>query len=389
MPSSLDGAFVAAPVPGISTVAVGDEALLVDAAGGVRVPLNPAASLVWACLDGVSPLGEIAADVAEGFRIPIETALADVVATVDGFVDRGIACDAHGPVPQLPEPDPPARPLVDADFALGAAGELAVQIGDTTVGLRTSDPESADILRAILAPALVDVRSEPRLALLSTPDRGRVPGMHFVHLDDGLVFRSASRGRALRALLVFLDSCAPPDPGRISLDAHVLMDPREVVLVGGWFRELLDLAEPRLARHRWRVGPGPRVVVDRERFEIVGGMTRLVLDPEASVRLDELDPLPRDRGILPGARTITRALLVGSEPDSAKLATPSQRLAGLVPLLDTSATGAVAPTDVEWLWGLAQRCETSWIFGLDDQELLAQVLHRSWRNPRKPAPPRR
>ena len=71
--------------------------------------------------------------------------------------------------------------------------------------------------------------------------------MHFVHVDDAVVFRSTSRDRATCCLLAIIDAGAPADPGTVLLDAHLLVGPREVVLVGGWFREILDLACPVLA----------------------------------------------------------------------------------------------------------------------------------------------
>ena len=131
-PRSIDGVFVAAHAPGTIAVPVADETVVIAPADGVRVPLNPAASLrVGLPGRGVHRGRDPAADVAEGFAIPFETALADVLRTVHDFLHRGLVFDASGPAPTPPAPATVAASAVTA--------------------------------------------STPRVALVSTPDRGPDP----------------------------------------------------------------------------------------------------------------------------------------------------------------------------------------------------------------------
>ena len=381
--------FVAAPDPAVETVEVESEALLYYPHRTTRVAVNPSGALIWACLDGESTLGEIAADLAESFSAPFETMLADVTAAVSDFVDPG-----HGlrrPASTEPRSSETslgvARPLADSDFPLGDEGTLAVQIGGEVVGVRSNDPAVLALLRGALAPVVVDeARATPRLSLLVTPDRGRIAGLCYLYRDDDLVFRSASRGRAVRATLAHLDNFLPAPDGTIRLNAHVLVGKKGAVLIGGAYLEMLELAGPHLASMGWQVVDGPAAVVDRGDFSAVVNPPRIALDPTAIAAIDARYPPGRDEATQPGRHEITTVIVVGGEPYPAKPASPSQRLAVLLPLVTWVGT-RIQRADVEWLWRLATHVgDIRWLFSTDDQELPRALSILAGRMPRPALP---
>jgi hypothetical protein len=152
------------------------------------------------------------------------------------------------------------------------------------------------------------------------------------------------------------------------------------VLVGGWFRELLDLSERQLARIGWRTVPASHTMVDRHDLCAVIAPARLEL---VGAALDAR--YPRDEHTLArdGRYAITAVIVAGNEPNPSVLGSPSQRLAALLPLLGTGSR-RIERRDVEWLMGFAGRVEIDWLFGLDDRELLDRLFRLAGRTP-KPA----
>jgi hypothetical protein len=381
---AVDAGFVGAREPAVETVEVESEALLYYPDRTDRVAVNAGTALIWACLDGESTLGEIAADLAESFNVPFETMLADVTAAVSDFVLRGMVRDARQPSAAAPEASPAvARPLADSDFPLGDEGTLGVQIGGKVVGVRSNDPVLLSLLRGALAPIVVDgERATPRLSLLVTPDRGRVAGLCFLYRDDDVVFRSASRGRAVRATLAHLDRFLAAPEGTIRVDAHVLVGNKGAVLVGGAFLEMLELAGPYLASMGWQVVDGPAAVIDREDFSAVVNPPRIALDPVGIAAIDAGYPLGRDEATRPGRHEITTVIVVGGEHYPAEPESPSQRLAVLLPLVTWAGT-RIQRADVEWLWQLATHVgDIRWLFSTDDQELPRALAVLAGRMPR-------
>jgi hypothetical protein len=375
--------FVAAPDPAVETVEVESEALLYYPHRTTRVAVNPIGALIWSCLDGESTLGEIAADLAESFNAPFKTVLADVTAAVSDLVARGMVHDAHQHGTESSEPSVAvARPLAASDFPLGDEGTLAVQIGDEVVGVRSNDPDVLTALRAALAPGVVDEeRATPRLSLVVTPDRGRVAGLCFLYRDDDLVFRSASRGRFLRATLAYLDRFLPASDGTIRLNARVLVGKNGAVLIGGTYLEMLELAGPHLASLGWQVVDAP-AVVDRDDFSAVVEPPRIALDPATVAELDARYPPGRGEVAPLGRHEVKTVIVVGGEPYPDTPASPSQRLAVLLPLVTWVGTG-IRRADVECLGHLATYVgDIRWLFSTDDQELPRALAVLAGRMPR-------
>jgi hypothetical protein len=353
-----------------------------------RVAVDRIGALIWACLDGESTLAEIAADLADAFNAPLETVLADVTAAVSDFVIGGMVDDGHLHTPRPSDTSvAAARPLPDSDFPLGDDGTLAVQVGGEVVGVRCNDLDLLTLLRGALAPLLVDGEDAgPRLSLFVTPDRGRIAGLCFLYRDDELVFRSASRGRVVRATLAHLDRFLPASDGTTRLNARVLVREKGAVLVGGAYLEMLELAGPHLASMGWQVVDGPAAVVDRGDFSAVVNPPRIALDAAGIAAIDARYPPGRDEATRPGRHEITTVIVVGGEPYPPKPASPSQRLAVLLPLVTWVGT-RIQRADVEWLWQLATHVEDiRWLFSTDDQELPRALAVLAGRTPRPPLP---
>ena len=82
--------FRAQLAPAVGTAVLDDEAILLDPATGTSHLLDGPATLIMQCLDGASPLDEIAADIAEGLNLDRPTIEADVLALVRTLGELGL-----------------------------------------------------------------------------------------------------------------------------------------------------------------------------------------------------------------------------------------------------------------------------------------------------------
>lgn len=72
------------PAAGVASVTIGDEVVVYRVAPPDSFVLNPTAGLLWQCLDGKSPLGDILDDLAAAFgvdRAEVEKGCLPIVAT--------------------------------------------------------------------------------------------------------------------------------------------------------------------------------------------------------------------------------------------------------------------------------------------------------------------
>jgi len=84
-PETIDGSFVPVRREGVALGEHDGESVLVDRwTWGVHL-LNPAAAIVWQCLDGSGSIDEIAADIADILGVPLPEAKASVLETSKGF----------------------------------------------------------------------------------------------------------------------------------------------------------------------------------------------------------------------------------------------------------------------------------------------------------------
>ena len=59
----------------------------------LAVALDPVSSVVWRCLDGESPVGDVVADVADAFGVPASEALASILPVLGSWLDVGMVGD--------------------------------------------------------------------------------------------------------------------------------------------------------------------------------------------------------------------------------------------------------------------------------------------------------
>ena len=89
--------FVAVRGDAVHTVEVDGEAVLLDEATNRLHLLNATGALVWACLDGVSSVGEIVTDLSEGLGVPYDVALGDTLAVVRNLGEEGLLANVAPP----------------------------------------------------------------------------------------------------------------------------------------------------------------------------------------------------------------------------------------------------------------------------------------------------
>jgi coenzyme PQQ synthesis protein D (PqqD) len=86
----IDQTLVPVRSAAVYAVEIDGEAVLLDQDNGRLHLLNATGALVWACLDGVSTLGEIVADLSAGLDVPYSDALADSMAIVRDLGEKGL-----------------------------------------------------------------------------------------------------------------------------------------------------------------------------------------------------------------------------------------------------------------------------------------------------------
>lgn len=101
----VDGTFVPRPAPGLHTMDVDGELLLLDPRTDRLHLLDPVATVIWSVLDGEVTVDELVGDLADAFDTPPATVRADL----DGLVR---ALDAAA---LLEGVEPPAHLLVGAE----------------------------------------------------------------------------------------------------------------------------------------------------------------------------------------------------------------------------------------------------------------------------------
>jgi len=115
--SRLHGASTPRPRPGLASVELDGERVVLDEASGALHLLDPVASVVWSCLDGSATIDELVVDLAAGFGADADEVGADVLGLVrrlgglgllegvaaDGGTADGAAADGGtDPVPPGP-----------------------------------------------------------------------------------------------------------------------------------------------------------------------------------------------------------------------------------------------------------------------------------------------
>jgi Coenzyme PQQ synthesis protein D (PqqD) len=381
---SIDADFVARANPHLATAEVDGEAVVYDPKGPFRIPLNRSAALIWASIDGGASLAEISAELAGLTDAPVDTVFQDVINVVADLAARGIVLVADLDYP-APEPFSDPTPLRSDDFQLPSEAALTVRVGALSIGVRSNDAPLLERLTDLLSPRVVERESRARLSIVSNADRGRIRGLRHLYRDDELVLTTPSDTRLLRAALAHLAGFLPPPPGTIPLNATLLTGKSGAVVVGGDYLEHLDGAGRRLARAGWERHDGPRVLVDNNDLQCVVIENPLGLESTSTESLDRLLPLQRGECARPGRYQLRDILMVGAEPDAAKVESPAQQVAGLIPLV-RDFRGSSTSEAVEFLWSLAAHTSIHWIHGLQDGDMLRELDRLGGHTPRPVIP---
>ena len=80
---------VPVPRPGVGWVELDGETVLYEPSRGMVVVLNPTASVLWQCFDGVSSATEIAEDVADIWQRDAASVQADIEALIAQLRESG------------------------------------------------------------------------------------------------------------------------------------------------------------------------------------------------------------------------------------------------------------------------------------------------------------
>jgi hypothetical protein len=104
----VDAAFVPRRSPGIEWAELDGQAVLYDGSANAMHVLNATATLVWACLDDRTSVGELAADLSEAFQADGATVREDVMATVRRFAADGLLAGFESPDEARAGDDTPA-----------------------------------------------------------------------------------------------------------------------------------------------------------------------------------------------------------------------------------------------------------------------------------------
>ena len=225
---------------------------------------------------------------------------------------------------------------------------IHVRAGDRPIAVRTNTEEMVELVRALLAPSLLDAADDAggapttTLSILVTPTRGRIAGSHFLYRDGQLSCRSATVGRVVRALRAHLDDLARPDDDLVRLHATVLARGDRVVLVSNRAGDLPDVDGRTVAGRRWSVVDVPPLL-DPSTFEIVIPPHEVGVDEAAWEAFDAAHPsAPGELVLAPGRYPVQRLVVLDAGDTNASDAQPpAQRAVALlpfVPALDAERT---------------------------------------------------
>ncbi len=372
---------------GIRTIAV-EGTLLVDEQGQRVMPLNPTGAVLWDCIDGESPLGEIGADLADAYGLPVEAVMADVEPLVSRLLELRILTaagrEAVGPDLRLADPccsmgtfevrhgqgehvhelvhagvwlEESADVCRDERYLLGPQGEVVARLcaGDGTerlVGIRTNDLDAARVVRERLGPLLADDEpfGFPNVSILFGDRRGRVRDVNIVIRRGVRVHHSFSRDDSIDAGLALLATFADPPDGLVPVQGRAVERDGSVVLVHEDFAEALDAQ-----RHRWE-----------QRGHTLSPTSPVWVDPVAGVaRLARGGPIGApERESVP----ISHLIVAGAAP-AAPGSLSAFDLARLTPLV-SGGPRPLRTSEVAAMAELATRVPVVWVRAVDQRELV-------------------
>jgi len=184
--SELTLSFVPTPAPGVETCELDGQLLVWRGARLHR--LDRIGSLVWACFDGQTSVGDLGRMLAEGFDASEADVRRDVAALCRTLFDEGLLEGGEPPAPsvypalQLGTP-PSGRldPGVDLPYRSGGLRALHYEFG-----VRTNDPRLAAYFDRILRSFAVPGTPSHWYSIVSDPEAGHE--RYRIYLDDEGLF---------------------------------------------------------------------------------------------------------------------------------------------------------------------------------------------------------
>ncbi len=285
----LDESFSPARRDAIASVEIDGEAVCYDTASGEVHVLNPAAALVWDCLQVPGTIREIVDDLVAELGLDRGVVSSDVLDAVARMVANGLVVGANDDAvlaeERAPEPVPERRYIPEVPTTcmakvddLGWAGSISVQAGTLVLGVRANSEETLALLREILHDHLVvDDDTPPNYSVsLAPPSSGSGKReLHVLYRSCELTIRSRIPSRVVEGLLAHLSAqVASQEHGAVRLAALTLVADGRAVLASRHFRAVIERLEPRLNARGITVADVPAVelladdaiVVPRTRF---------------------------------------------------------------------------------------------------------------------------
>jgi hypothetical protein len=337
--------FVGRPAPGVETVMVEGEALLLDEHRRLSHALNSTAALVWQCFDGDATLGEITLDIADALGLDQHQVAVDTSAIAAQLVELGVVVMADAEPAPAPVHSEEAsiqsyREYLDHQFTLGADGVIGLRTGDRTVVMRSNDRHMLGLFRDALGPRVVrEPDGPPDLSLLFGPTKGSVRGAHFLYGGDRLVLHTKSEGRLLRAAIRCAERTEPVDGSVVPLRARQLRNAHSAILVASTSGTLADLNGRRAARQGWALVDGDVAYLDPDRSEVLVFPSTVDAGDESLGEINRrFPPEPGESLGGPVRAPVVGLVVLGGDIPTSRSDTPAQRAAKLLPFADGASS---------------------------------------------------
>ncbi len=362
----VDDNFCAAPARTVRMVEIDHEAILLDDARQAVYALNPTGTLIWRCLDGLSPVGEICDDLAFALEAPLDIVKRDTFDLVEQLLEAGMAFDRRiGEAPTtFRGPTPPVtQRLLHAD----TTEVLTVLVGRAVVSVSCNNARLSETLRVVLASMIVnDSTAQTHLFLDVGIASGELLAMSYLYVDERRVLATSSTGHVVRAALAHLAGFAQ-DSNPFMLSGRLLLHDRGAMIISASFGCLIEVGSRRLIREGWRTAHQTVSVVDSDTLEVIVGEHRLNLDPEGLQEIDRLFPSESDESqIVPGRYPLLAMVSVGYRNIIGRTESPATRVTQLAHFLKSS--NGLRASDLQQLAVLSGQVDVEWMMGNEPRE---------------------
>lgn len=347
-------------------VEIDHEAILLDEARQAVYALNPTGTLIWRCIDGSSPLGEICDDLAFALEAPLDVVRRDTYAIVEQLLEAGMVFDRRigetpaafgGPTPRV------AQRLLHPE----TTKVFTVLVGRAVVSVSCNNAKVTDMLRVVMAPMIVgDAPVQAHLFLDVGIASGDLLAMNYLYVDGRRVLATSNTEHVVRAALTFLAGFAR-DSEAFTLSGRLLLHDRGAIIVSASFGCLLEVGGRRLVRDGWRTAYQTVSVVDSDTLEVIVENHRINVDPDALNEIDRLFPPESDESpVVPGRYPLIAMVSVGYSTMSDSTVSPATRVTQLMHFLDS--VNRLRASDLEQLAVLSEQVDVEWLMGTEPHE---------------------